>query len=284
VKDAKIAVLMTCHNRRDLTLSSIAAVLESGNRAGVSLEIYLTDDGSTDGTAEMVGEHFPKVTIIHGDGSLFWNQGMLRAWKAAATRVQDFYLWLNDDLVVFPDALANMLRCYGSSADPKTIVAGRTVDPVSGVTTYGAYARAPGLSRLRFRHVDKPSDVAVTMNGNLVLIPASAVADIGMNNSAFRHSTGDVDYGLRATRAGYAILQCPQPVGEQERNHAYALRTSRMTFGTMGRMLRDPKGVDLREWLTFTRDHGGPLWPVNFGWRYCKMLVTGYHDRLRGQG
>lgn len=276
--DAKtrIAVIVTCYNRRELTLASLAAVTAAGARADVELAIFLTDDGSSDGTADAVRAAFPNVTILQGDGSLFWNQGMLRAWQAAVTAAPDFYLWLNDDLAVNPDALANMLACYKAAPSAKTIVVGRTVDPVSGDTTYGAYERAPGWSRLRFVHLRDPAGEGVTMNGNFVLIPASAVADIGMNHPAYRHSTGDVDYGLRATRAGYAIRQCPQPVGEQERNHAYALRTSRMTIGTMGKMLRDPKGVDAREWLTFTREHGGPLWPVNFIYRYIKMLVTGH--------
>ena len=43
------------------------------------------DDGSTDGTADAVRHAFDSVTVIRGDGSLYWAAAMARAERVAAT-------------------------------------------------------------------------------------------------------------------------------------------------------------------------------------------------------
>ena len=56
---------------------------------GVALDVFVLDDASSDGTSEAVAEQFPEVTVLHGDGELYWNGGMRRAF-AAAIAVGDF--------------------------------------------------------------------------------------------------------------------------------------------------------------------------------------------------
>lgn len=279
MRGVSVAVVMTCHNRAAMTLRAIDAIKRAGARAAARLSIFLTDDGSTDGTADLVRRRFPEVRIVAGDGSLYWNRGMLAAWRAAREVSPDFYLWLNDDLEVGEDALADALACFGTDTLARRIVVGKTIDPRTGAVTYGAYARAEGVSRLRFRRLRDGETGGVTMNGNFVVIPARAAEELGMNDPVFTHASGDVDYGLRASRRGYAIVECPRAVGFQERNDAYAERTSRMTLREARGVMTHPKGVPWREWLHFTRTHGGALWPVNFVYRYLKMLVLGVRHR-----
>lgn len=45
--------------------------------------VYLTDDGSTDGTTEMLREKYPQVKVVSGNGNLFWDRGMHAAWREA---------------------------------------------------------------------------------------------------------------------------------------------------------------------------------------------------------
>ena len=70
----KIAILMTCHNRRETTLRCLRGLPSD-------VEVYLVDDGSTDGTDEAVKATFPKVNVIRGTGNLYWAKGMELAWK-----------------------------------------------------------------------------------------------------------------------------------------------------------------------------------------------------------
>jgi GT2 family glycosyltransferase len=89
-----IAVLLTCHNRKDKTVQCITALYsQSGLGKFFIIEVFLVDDASTDGTAEAINSQFQEVNIIQGNGNLFWNRGMHFAWQTAATtKDYDYYL------------------------------------------------------------------------------------------------------------------------------------------------------------------------------------------------
>src|SRR5262249_54422292 len=120
VKD--VAVLITCFNRRETTLACLRALEELQTPAGFALRVVLTDDGSSDGTGDAVRREFPKVQVVEGDGNLYWVGGTQAAWDAA--RPADFYLWLNDDVRLLPDAITKLIETHEASGDPATIVAG----------------------------------------------------------------------------------------------------------------------------------------------------------------
>jgi len=113
----------------------------------------------------------------------------------------------------------------------------------------------------------------VTMNGNCVLVPSIATEDVGILSDRYRHSTGDVDFGLRASKAGYRIIQSRLPVGYGVANKTvYSNRNAKLGFGKMKYVLTSPKGIPFDEWLYFCRTHGGWLWPVNFAYRYMRIF------------
>ncbi|MCB0846867.1 MAG: glycosyltransferase, partial [Bacteroidetes bacterium] len=61
----QIAVAMTCHNRRPKTVNCLERLYaQEGINENFSLDIFLVDDGSTDGTAQEVEKQFPQVNII----------------------------------------------------------------------------------------------------------------------------------------------------------------------------------------------------------------------------
>ena len=88
-----LAVIMACHNRRESTLSCLTALKNQKLPDNVSVEVYLLDDGSSDGTSEAVHSKFPDVQILQGDGTLFWNRGMHRSFSAAIRKGFDYY-WM----------------------------------------------------------------------------------------------------------------------------------------------------------------------------------------------
>ncbi|MGY3361271.1 GT2 family glycosyltransferase [Bradyrhizobium sp. GM0.4] len=265
-----LAILMACYNRRKVTLQALHS-LSAAVEDSADFSVYLVDDGSTDGTAAAVKSAFPNVVIIPGSGKLYWNGAMRLAWQTALPSGPDFFLWLNDDVQLRPKSIADLIAVYRSSS-PKSIVVGRTVDPESGEVTYGGYQRAPGWSRLRFRRLLPDEDECYTMNGNCVLLPARAVADVGISSARYRHAFGDNDYGLRAVRAGYKLIELKDPVALQEKNMRYVESVSELSLRNWRFIFCDPKGIPVREWLFFCREHGGPLWPINFIWRYTKLV------------
>ena len=104
----KIAVLLTCYNRKEKTLRCLKSLNDTYKRTESKhfVEIFLTDDGCTDGTSDAVLALDIDFTIhiLKGSGSLYWNGGMNHSWKEAIKHGGfDGYLWLNDDTIILDD-------------------------------------------------------------------------------------------------------------------------------------------------------------------------------------
>ena len=78
-----IATIITCHNRKEKTLTCLTDLMNQDVISGIDLNVYLVDDGSTDGTGDAVKQNFPHVNILQGDGTLYWNGGMRFAFSEA---------------------------------------------------------------------------------------------------------------------------------------------------------------------------------------------------------
>src|SRR5918999_2842907 len=76
VRRTKIVSVLTCFNRKALTLSCLGALQAAARCAHVELETIVIDDASTDGTAAAIRTHYPWVEVIDGSGALFRNRGM----------------------------------------------------------------------------------------------------------------------------------------------------------------------------------------------------------------
>jgi GT2 family glycosyltransferase len=97
---------------------------------------------------------------------------------------------------------------------------------------------------------------------------------VGIHSPHYAHHSGDIDYGLRANRAGYKLFQTLEVVGTTPHNYAFNQGISKLTWANRKFIFTHPKGVPLREWLHFCREFGGPMWPVNFLYRYIKMALS----------
>ena len=276
----KIAVLMACHNRRQKTLACLDALFSNRLPPGVVLEVFLTDDGSTDGTSAAVSAKHPHVHIVSGDGSLFWNGGMHKAFGAALRGKFDAFLWLNDDTILYPTAIFAMLKALRDLKNTQgrdVIVVGSTQDADSGELTYGGVYRPARWRPMAFRMV-MPTEVPVeceSMWGNCVLIPDSIARAVGNLDPRFTHSMGDVDYGLRARNVGYGIWVMPGYAGTCSMNSpAGTYEDSRLSVGQrLGKMIQ-AKGMPIQSWRVLTQRHAGPFWFLFWVWPYLKVIAT----------
>lgn len=276
----RLAVLMTCHNRRVKTTECLRALHACLLPPGVVLEIYLVDDGSRDGTSEAVRQEFPRVRILDGDGNLFWNGGMRRAFAAAMKDGYDGYLWLNDDTILYPSALQTLLDCSralaGLNGGRQDIVVGATCDPESGVLTYGGLVNRSRLSPRYYVHLPVSDQVqsCKTLNGNCVLVPAEVAKVIGNIDDAFIHAIGDWDYGFRARAAGFGIWMVPGFVGTCSQNPPVVIpRVEAANIRAQLRRICGPKRVPPRAWRTFVQRHYGVLWPAYFIRPYVSTVL-----------
>jgi len=248
-----VAVLLTVHDRKEKTLECLKQVCVQQLPDGYAVDIFLTDDGCTDGTSEAVAREYPQVNIIHGDGTLFWNRGMAKAWTAAVSRKDyDFYLWLNDDTRIYSDAFANLITT-SSLYNDKNIVVGSAcaTDNCNGIT-YGGYSK----NKLVVPQ-DKPQRCDY-FNGNIVLFPKYVYDIVGMNDSSFSHALGDFDYGLRAGQLNVKSVVAPGIMGVCDRHESLPVwRDSERSVFERWKAFRTPLGQNPEEFFVFENRHHG---------------------------
>ncbi|MGE4563971.1 MAG: glycosyltransferase family 2 protein [Victivallaceae bacterium] len=105
----KVSIGVSTYNRRDFLRQSLKSL---ENQTFRDFEIIVIDDGSTDGTADMVAREFPAVRCFAKE-----NGGDASAKNLAAAKAGGEYLVFNDsDDLFLPDALETLLRPL--EADP----------------------------------------------------------------------------------------------------------------------------------------------------------------------
>ncbi|WP_062071304.1 glycosyltransferase family 2 protein [Demequina sediminicola] len=278
---ADLEVLIACHNRKELTVRAVERVRAT---APVRTHITVVDDGSTDGTADALASIAgPDLTVLTGDGSLFWAASMAWAEKTVLYRRsdRDFSLvWLNDDVRLDADALSRLVSV--SAENPHSIVIGPMRDPDSSELTYGGFATA-GIHPLRFDLIPWSSHQqhADTLNGNLVLIPATAADRIGPIDGEFAHALADIDYGLRARRLGIHVVVAPGTLGTCARNPA----PPREPLLTAWRRFLSPKGGGnpASAARVLKKDRPG-TWPLWWASTYVTWWLREPTSRIRRRG
>ncbi len=251
----EIAALLTVYNRKEKTLDCLSRLFNQNIPDGYELDVFVTNDGCTDGTPEIVKEQFPQVHIVQGTGNLYWNRGMYVAWEAASkTKDYDYYLWLNDDTHLFDDAIEKLIK-HSYDQQDKSIIVGATVDSKTRTKmTYGG--RINGV-------VPKPDGLLTEVehfNGNIVLIPQSVYKLLGNLDWYFTHSKGDFDYGMRAHKYGIKIFQIGEPLGECDEHEILDTWCNPdIPLKKRWNMLHRPNGMPPKEIFHLENRHKGLL-------------------------
>jgi len=244
----KIAVLLTCHNRVKTTLRCLSSLnLAAGDH---SCDVYLVDDGSTDGTCEQVRATFPSVKIILGSGSLYWAKGMHRAWQeACANDDYDFYLWLNDDVVLKGNAIAELVADYTKTLS--VIIGACSEEDDDSQVSYGATDASDKL----IVPTGEPQGADGWFTGNCVLIPRSIFKSVGLISNAYSHARADYDYAERLKQQGLRFYCSSCYVGVCHND--FKEKVSGMGRWSRIKALAQPGYWNLHDlWLIKSRYHG----------------------------
>ncbi len=273
-----LLAVLTCFNRRPLTLACLERLETAAREAQVHLRAILVDDASTDGTADAVRQRFAWVQIVHGPGNLYWNRGMHLGVGQAMSQPFEHLLWLNDDTQLLSVSISHLLAesaMLQARLGQPVLLVGATADE-AGKLSYGGASSDGGLRRFAYHRVwdaqqPKPCQV---VNGNCVLVPRALAQAVGNLDPVFEHAMGDTDYALRTAKSGFAVYAASGIVGHcgnNSRSNTYLDRS--LGRRERWRKMLGRKGLPWRSWLHFTRQHGGVLWPLYFVWPYAKLWL-----------
>ena len=230
----RIAVLLTCFNRKQKTINCLTHLFKLKS----DLDVYLVDDGSTDGTSKAVLNEFPQVNLINGSGNLFWNKGMHLAWDHAAKNDYDYYLWLNDDVIIYENCLDELFSC-AKLTENKAIISGIIETSDKKDILYGGYDSNKNLI--------KPNgqlNSVRNMNGNVVIVPKEVYKVLGNLDIHYHHDLGDVDYGLRAQNNGIGVFTTRVAIASGEKNDICRVRQNNTTISKRFKKLYSPLGAN----------------------------------------
>lgn len=241
------AVLIASFNRKTQTINCLKSLFEAKN----DVDVFLVDDNSSDGTVEEVQNQFPEVKIFHGSGNLYWNRGMHLAWQKAALADYEYFIWLNNDIVLFKDSITELFESL-NLCNNYAIVSGIVIDQHSDELLYGGTDTEKKLiqpnGRLNNIH---------HLNGNIVLIPRAVYTKLGNLDPVFVHDFGDVDYGLRALKHKILVVTTRCAVAFGERNLICRVRLNNTTLSNRFKRLYSPLGSNPLKQFYFHKRHSG---------------------------
>lgn len=237
----KIAVLLTCFNRKEKTLSCLGSLYNAlslyndKNENKIEISVYLTDDGCTDGTSDAIRNNFlnKDITILQGTGNLFWAGGMRFAWNEALKKHNewDFYLLLNDDTDLLDNLFEELLDTHKYSLDNY-----KQAGVYSGITssksdhnkmTYGGDVwknKFLGTST-RLKPAGKPQMCDIT-NANILLVSKEIVDKIGIFWDGYIHGRADNDYSNTARKKGIPVLITANFCGRCDNDHKSSMEVA----------------------------------------------------------
>jgi hypothetical protein len=215
-----LSIVIPTHDTRELTLACLASLFAS---PVAGMEVLVVDDASRDGTAAAVRERFPEARIHrHETAERFTraaNHGLARAGG-------EILLLLNSDTEIEPGGLACLMAAF--EEEPKLGIAGGLLHYPDGSPQWSGgrepspawfFALASGLPVLlqrlpfyrRLKPLAPPRPARVDwVTGAALALRRQVWEAAGPLDEGFRFYVQDLDFCLRARRAGWEVAVRPE--------------------------------------------------------------------------
>ena len=242
MKANTLDIIIVSYNTSDLLAQCLVAI-DLAEWPGLQT-VWVVDNGSTDGSVEMVRQQFPSVVLIESGDNL----GFSKANNLALQRCTgDFVLLLNPDTQVgkqsfiasaeylngHPDT--GMVSCKLVTSDGSLDLACRRSFP----TAWDGFCRASGLSfrfprsplfaRYNLTYLDENETYPVeAVNGAYMFCTRAAVNRVGLLDPEFFMYGEDLDWCYRFRQAGYKIVYHPTTTTIHHKGQSSAPRSERM--------------------------------------------------------
>jgi GT2 family glycosyltransferase len=239
---ADLSVAILSYNTRDLLRRCLDTLFEAAG--DLELDVIVVDNGSTDGSLEMLASYRPTVTLIANQA----NVGFAAANNAALDRaIAPVTLLLNSDAFITASDIDNALKCIADN--PRIGMVGtRLLNPDGSVQaeagTFPSFwddvKTSIGIDQVVTSA--KPSTTVPGpvdwVQGACIFVRTAAVQQIGGLDERFFMYSEEVDWCRRCWLAGWEVWYLPDANvvhigGASSRNDTrrrLALYTSRLGF------------------------------------------------------
>lgn len=219
----EISIVIVSYNTKELLKACLKSAVEATKN--LKVEIFVVDNNSSDGTAEMVKENFPTVHLI-ANGH---NAGFSKANNQALAKAKGKYiLVLNPDTIVPKETIKTMINFMEKNR--QIAVSTCKIELYTGGLDKDARRHFPTPWRA-FTHFSKleqifkgsqifdqyyvgykSSDVEQEVDacvGAFMLVRKSAMEKVGLFDEDYFFYGEDLDWCYRFKKAGYKIVYTP---------------------------------------------------------------------------
>ncbi len=204
-----IPVVVINYNGKRTVLDTIRSIYEMED---VQVRVYMVDDGSTDGSPDLVSKTFPEVIIQREPKNI----GKLNVMRNKALQLVDskWVLITDNDIIFDKKCLAELLRVMKSDESIATCTPRlMNMDRPEYVYTADTKVHFIGaaIGELRGKKLD-PRQLKITSNsgGGIVLLDREKALEVGGYDEDYLMGWGDDgEFYQRLLRAGYKCLFVP---------------------------------------------------------------------------
>jgi GT2 family glycosyltransferase len=210
----KVFAIMLALNQREQTVVALQSLLASEYP---ELHILVVDNGSTDDTVEYLSATYPEVTLIVNDRNLGFAEGCNVGMRQALAHGAEYVFLMNNDLIIGRDSLKVLVDAAEADSTigivgPKIYYWGTsTILQSAGGTINWPRVRAElvgdGEEDLGQYDTVQESDF---VSGSALLVKKAVLERVGFLDPLFFLYYEEVDWCLRARRAGFRVVCIPQ--------------------------------------------------------------------------
>jgi len=203
-----IYIITPVYNRKQFTKNYLEAL---SNQTVKDFNVIIVDDGSTDGTAEMIENEFPDVILLKEKGDLWWAEATNIGVHYAMKKGAEYIMTLNDDTLPEPDFIEKIL--FWSQQKPNALLGAAAIHYETRELIYGGgihdwkSGKTQQLLDILPEKKKKSLHKVNFFPGRGLLIPIEVFNKIGFYDSKnFPQTVADYDFTYRAVNAGYEIF------------------------------------------------------------------------------
>jgi len=148
-RKVQVSVVIVNYNTCALLRDCLRSVYEKTK--DISFEVIVSDNGSVDGSIEMLREEFPQVVLVENNANLGFGTANNRGLDVAQG---EYVFYLNSDTLLLNNAIKLFYENWTSGQYSDVGAMGCTLVDADGVLTesYGAFPRKGKMLKAMFRH------------------------------------------------------------------------------------------------------------------------------------